>query len=274
MKTLIYFLSIIAGSYVLICILLHFNQERFIFFPEKLPADYRFQFEHTFQEVTIQPGNGTFLHALYFEAEDPVGVIIYFHGNAGSLRSWGLVADDFIKRGYNVLMPDYRTYGKSRGRLSERNLLNDAALWYREATRLYKGERLPAVYGRSIGASFALYVACNYRTSEVVLESPFYSLPKVAGEAFPYFPVSMLLKYEFPNYHWILSTGGKVHIIHGTEDDIIAYENSQMLAAIDPGRIILKPVKGAGHNNIEQFDAYQALLDELFLNEGNLVVGR
>ena len=99
------------------------SQESLIFYPEILPPDYRFAFSEPFEEVTV-PVEAAALNALLFKAPNPKGAVLYFHGNAGSLRTWGDVAGDFTSRGYDILIPDYRGFGKSTGKISnEKQLL-------------------------------------------------------------------------------------------------------------------------------------------------------
>lgn len=125
------FLSLLGTILVLIMVLmafLHFNQEKIIFFPESLPANYSFSFDYPFEEVFMDAPDGARINALYFKAQNPKGVILFFHGNAGSLRSWGMVAGDFVEREYDLFIPDYRTFGKSTGTLSEEAMHTDARM--------------------------------------------------------------------------------------------------------------------------------------------------
>ena len=106
------------------------SQESLIFYPEILPPDYPFAFSEPFEEVTV-PVEAATLNALLFKAPNAKGVILYFHGNAGSLRTWGDVAGDFTSRGYDILIPDYRGFGKSTG-----NISNEKQLLRRRSGRL------------------------------------------------------------------------------------------------------------------------------------------
>ncbi|MBU1746041.1 MAG: alpha/beta hydrolase, partial [Proteobacteria bacterium] len=109
------------GTICVCSIFLGCTQESLIFFPETLPRDYPFSFSEPFEEVNV-PVEAATLNALLFKAQNKgadfksvPGVVLYFHGNAGSLRSWGGVAGDFTSRGYDILIPDYRGFGKSTG---------------------------------------------------------------------------------------------------------------------------------------------------------------
>jgi ribosome-associated translation inhibitor RaiA len=140
------FLLLTAGSlltiYALICLLLYFFQERFIFFPEPLAPDYRFRFSYLFSEVFIQTTDKRRLHALHFKAKNSKGVIFYLHGNAGSVRSWGEEAAMYTALNYDVLMPDYRGYGKSEGTISsEAQIYSDIQTVYNRLKEQYRKTR-------------------------------------------------------------------------------------------------------------------------------------
>ncbi|NNE03974.1 MAG: alpha/beta hydrolase, partial [Eudoraea sp.] len=102
--------------------MLYFIQEKLIFLPTKLPVDFEYSFQYPFEEVFLTAEDGAVLNALHFKNKDPKGVILYFHGNAGDLSRWGQIATYFVKKNYDVVIMDYRTYGKSTGVLSEEAL--------------------------------------------------------------------------------------------------------------------------------------------------------
>ncbi len=116
----------ILGLYLVVCGLLYVYQERFIFFPEVVSPDFPYRFAVPFEEVTWQVDGAT-IHAVHFRVAQPKGVILYLHGNAGSVRSWGHVAEELVTHGGDVLMPDYRGYGKSTGTITSEQVLHDDA---------------------------------------------------------------------------------------------------------------------------------------------------
>ena len=91
---------------------LYFFQEKIIFLSETLPQDYTFNYEAPFEEITLDGAEGATLHGLRFTVEKPRGIVLYFHGNAGNLSKWGAIASQFTNADYEVLMMDYRGYGK------------------------------------------------------------------------------------------------------------------------------------------------------------------
>ena len=101
-------------------------QEQFIFFPEKLNRDHSYELSANDEEIFIPTFDGESINGLLFKADNAKGVILYFHGNAGSLASWQYVAIDLVPLGYDVLIIDFRGYGKSTGEISEKGLYIDA----------------------------------------------------------------------------------------------------------------------------------------------------
>src|SRR5687768_8611465 len=112
-KMIISVLSFLLGLCILFFIMIYNYQERMIFFPDKLPAGYKFSFPTTFSEHNFRMEDGITLNGLIFQVENPKGLIFYLHGNAGALNSWGMMSQTYTSLGYNLFILDYRGYGKS-----------------------------------------------------------------------------------------------------------------------------------------------------------------
>jgi len=123
-------LVVLIGLYVMIGTSLYLLQEKVLFRPTVLAQDYEYNFNHNFEELFLKPDAEAVINALHFKAENPKGVIIYFHGNAGDLSRWGIITEYFVEKNYDVLVMDYRTFGKSTGTLSESALYKDAQFCY------------------------------------------------------------------------------------------------------------------------------------------------
>lgn len=248
------------------------TQESLLFFPETLQKDYRFAFSEPFEELEI-PVEGATLNALRFKArhrggnsQSARGVVLYLHGNAGSLRSWGGVAGDFTSRGYDILIPDYRGFGKSTGKIvSERQLFDDGLAAYRTLTKTWPAERI-VVYGRSIGTGVATFIAQSEKPGMVILESPFLSMTDLAAHHYPFLPrplIAWFLRYPLNNDRRIGEIACPVYLFHGTHDEIIPFDHSTKLEKLirSPHRLIR--IEGGGHNNLGNFGAFGRELDQL-----------
>jgi pimeloyl-ACP methyl ester carboxylesterase len=261
-KAMLYIIGIPLALYVLVCLLLYFFQEKFIFFPEKLPAGYRFPFKQNFSEVTISARDGTPLHILLFRANSSKGVVFYLHGNAGSLRSWGEEAAVYTDLGYDVWMMDYRGYGKSGGKIrGEKQLHEDVEAAYSKLLERYAEEKI-IVIGYSLGTGLAAFVAAAHHPRMLILQAPYYSLPDVMREHYPVIPI-FLLKYRLETYRQIQRCTMPVVLIHGRNDEVIPYQSSLKL------KVLLKPtdrlvtLENGTHNGMSSHPQYKKEIKEL-----------
>jgi hypothetical protein len=254
-------LIVLIGIYLLICGLLYFHQERLIFFPEVLAADFRFTFTAPFEEVTWQV-DGVTLHAIHFKAQHAKGVVLYLHGNAGSVQSWGNVAAPFLDQHYDVLMPDYRGYGKSTGTIAnESTLLADAEIAYTYVLQHYPEHHI-LIYGRSLGSGPAVYLAKEHQPRLLILETPYYNLQELAGAHMPWAP-RFLLKYPLRTDRWIGAVACPIFLFHGTDDELIPYASSQRLTGLIQTEHRLITIPGGTHNTLPASPIYQEHLRQI-----------
>jgi len=202
------------------------------------------------------------INALHFKAADPKGVVLYFHGNAGSLNNWGYVAPDFLSNGYDLFIIDYRTYGKSTGKLNEKALLGDADSLYRFLLKQYPEDQI-IVYGRSLGTGIAVKLAQDHSPKMLVLESPYYNFLTLARHHFPFLPNALILRYRFRTNKWIVHVKCPIYLFHGTDDGIIPYDSSTRLMELIGDKGTLFSVNGGGHNNLSQFREYHDALGKI-----------
>lgn len=247
--------------YLIPFLAIYFLQKQMIFNPEPLPQNYVYSFPGNFKELFLETKDGAKLNALHFTVNNPKGAVLYFHGNGGELADWGKVVQKFVALQYDVLVMDYRTYGKSTGELSEKALYSDAQLFYDYLRKKYPDNKI-VVYGRSLGTTFATYVAAKNNPEKLFLEAPFYSLDKVASSRFPIYPVSWFIKYHFPTYKFISEVKCPITIFHGTDDNVVNYENSQMLAKLVPKQnLTFITFPGGNHGNLIRFQKYKDTLE-------------
>lgn len=260
MNKLLAGVGVAVGLSVLLLFGMKNLQENFIFLPEELPQDYEFRFDKPFEEKFFEPEGDVVVHGLHFKAENPKGIILYFHGNAGSLRQWGMVSEDFVPLGYDILVVDYRTYGKSRGPLSEEALHKDAEYIFEHLKEEWDESQI-IPYGRSLGTGIALRLGTRFNPEKILLETPYYNFKELAHNHMPFIPTSLLLQYTFRNDEWIQKTDAKVYMVHGTNDEIVPYQHSVRLSQyLDNPEEQHWTVEGGNHNNLGQFDEYRRFL--------------
>lgn len=260
---LLVLLAIVAG-YAGLVLFYYIFQERFIFIRYPVLRTHKFTFEGEHEERFISGSDGASLHALYFRAKDPVGVILYFHGNSGTLRRWGKHAARFVQMGFDVLMPDYRGYGKSKGRLSEEALHADALLWYDHVLQQWP-ENDVVIYGRSLGSGMASPLAAAHRPRMLVLETPFANLMDVARFYLPILPYRWLLRYRFENDKAMRHINVPVYIFHGKRDNIVPYTSALKLYSSIPSRVHREmfTFAKAHHNDLVRFPRFKRTLGRI-----------
>lgn len=230
-----------------------------MFRPEPLAADFRFEFPQKFSEVSL-PVDGATLSALHFTTNDPKGVVLFFHGNAGSLRRWGDVAESFTLRGYDLFIFDYRGYGKSSGKIaSEQQLIDDAEQVYQYVRQRYAPQHI-VVYGRSLGTGLAAQIALRHAPKMLILETPYVSLKDLTAQFYPLVP-GFLLKYPMRTDLALPQIKSPIYLFHGTADAVIPYESSQRLLPLIQSPKELVTIPNGAHNGLRLTPIYNAALD-------------
>jgi len=255
MKIVVTIIKIAAIACILLCALLYFIQEKLIFFPQQLPADYKFTFDQQFQELQFNSPDGPKLHGLLFKADSSKGLIFYLHGNAGSLASWGQVAKTYTDAGYDLFMLDYRGYGKSGGSIhNEDQFYNDVQLVYDSIRKKYDEKNI-VVLGYSIGTGAATKLASVNHPRLLILQAPYFSLTDMAKKNFSIIP-SFILKYKFQTNIFLEKCKMPVVIFHGDQDEVIYYGSSIKLKALFKPSDTLITLRGQGHNGMSNNLAY------------------
>jgi uncharacterized protein len=258
-KLIRWVLFAIPASYVLVCSALYFSQDGLVFRPEPLARDFRFEFPQKFSEVNL-PVDGATLNALHFTTENPKGVVLFFHGNAGNLRRWGDVAESFTSRGYDLFIFDYRGYGKSNGKIaSEQQLIGDAEKVYGHISQRYAPKNI-VIYGRSLGTGVAAQIALRHTPKMLILETPYVSLKDLTAQFYPMVP-GFLLKYPMRTDLALPQIKSPVYIFHGSADEVIPYESSQRLLPMIQSPKELVTIPDGAHNGLRLTPMYNAALD-------------
>ena len=254
-------LYIIIGYLVLI-VLVYFIQDRFIFKPEKLDAGFRYEYDAPFKELFFDVEQGVSINGLHFTVDKPLGLVLYFHGNTRSIKGWAKYAKDFYRYKYDVVLVDYRGFGKSTGKRSEKDMLKDMQFVYDTLAAQYTEHHI-IVYGRSLGSGFAAKIASDNKPRYLILDAPYFSFKKAIERFLPILPVQFLLRYHLRTDKWIRHVNCHTYILHGTKDWLIPIKNSEKLQAINPGKITLIRIMGGGHNNLPSFNEYHNFLRDI-----------
>lgn len=255
---------IITIVYLVISVALYFLQDYFLFKPEKLPEDFQFYYDNQeTEEYNLDTRDGAVINGLLFKPKNKSkGVVLYLKGNSKSIKGWGKFAVDFTRHDYSVLMVDYRGFGKSTGKRTQKAIKRDLQVIYNKIKEKATEERI-IVYGRSLGSGFASKLASMNNPKMLILDAPYYSLRKVTGRYMPFMPLSVIMKYPLPTYKWLKYVNCPIHIIHGTHDKLIPFKTSVKLSQIKPKLTRLYTVIGGGHKNLNNFESYHKMLGEI-----------
>jgi uncharacterized protein len=260
------FIKILIIIYISICGLLYFLQEKLIFFPEKLTNEYRFEFVQNFEEFDIRTHDNVVLNGILFKADSSKGLIFYLHGNAGSLRSWGQLADNYTKLHYDLFILDYRGFGKSGGSISsQKQLFNDIQIAYDSLRTRYKESRI-IILGYSIGSGLAAKLGSANNPKMVILQAPYYSLKDLMKHNYRIVP-AFLLKYKIETNKFIPECKMPLVIFHGDLDEVIYYGSSLKLKKLLKSGDVFITLKGQKHNGMNDNPGYLMYLRRILQEE-------
>ncbi|MFM8911623.1 MAG: alpha/beta hydrolase [Flammeovirgaceae bacterium] len=256
---------ILAATFVILVVAFQLLQDKIIFQGVRLSGSYQFAFDHPFEEHFISTPDGHQINLILFKtSQKPKGLILYFHGNRDNLQRWGNYATDFTKYGYEVLMMDYRGYGKSTGKPNEQVLYADAKLvWQWTKNTLATSPSPLVVYGRSLGTAVASQLAAEARPALLILETPF---DELRGAIVPWLkPVFSVLpfSYEFPTHHHLAKTDCRKVIFHGTEDMITPISSAMRLKPLLKEGDEFFVIPQGAHGNLREFKEYHLKLAEV-----------
>ena len=261
----IYFIiSVIVVIILVIGILIYFFQHKFFFQPEKLPADFKFAYEHLkAEEKFVETEKGAHISYLDFQVDDPKGVVIYLKGNTKSIKGWGKFAIDFTRLGYEVVMMDYRGFGKSTGKRTVEAMKRDSQFIYNIVKKEFSEDKI-VVYGRSLGSGFAARLASKNNPRLLILTSPLYSLLRTIHRYLPFMPAKPFLRYNIPTFQYLKNVRCPIKIIHGSDDRLVPINTAIDLSEINPDLSRLYVILRAGHIDIHQFEEYHRVMEEIF----------
>jgi alpha-beta hydrolase superfamily lysophospholipase len=242
-------------------IILFFIQDLLLFHPTPLAKMHQFIFNQPFEEVNIPIGKNN-LSIVKFKTDSlRKGIVLFYHGNMHNVEHYNSYPLLFTKNGYDVWMIDYPGFGKTTGKRNETIIDEQALMMYDFAAKEMEGDSI-IIYGKSIGAGVASYVAVNRKCKRLILETPYYSVDALARHYFPMYPVILLTKYSFPIYKNLQNVKSPIIFFHGTEDEVIPYKQIVRLQKEKP-TIELITIENGKHNNLRSFDLFQKKIDSL-----------
>ncbi|MCB1916182.1 MAG: alpha/beta hydrolase [Rhodocyclaceae bacterium] len=247
--TVVLGLVLALGLYGLMAAWLYANQARLLYFPvRELDADPA-GIGLAFEAETIVTEDGVRLAAWFVPAKASAPVVLFCHGNAGNISHRLDSIALFHRLGLSVLIFDYRGYGESEGAPDEQGTYRDAHAAWRH---LREARGVPAddiiVFGRSLGAAVAAWLAARERPRAVILESAFTSAAALGAEYYPWLPVDRLLRHRYDTLAQVAEVRAPLLVVHSRDDEIVPFHHALAVfdVAAEPKRLL--EIRG-GHND-------------------------
>jgi hypothetical protein len=215
------------------------------------------------ETISLRSPDGVALTAWYAQAEPGQPTVLYFHGNAGNLSDRGKRFEQILRSGFGLLAASYRGYPGSDGAPSEAAFFSDALLlsdWLADRT----GQIV--LHGESLGTGIATYVAAQRTVRALILEAPYTAALDIAGETYPWVPVSWLMRDPFVTREHIGRVDEPVLIAQGTEDRVIPVEHGRRLFEFAGQPKQLAIFEGAGHSDLWDRGLWATITDFLARN--------
>jgi alpha-beta hydrolase superfamily lysophospholipase len=201
------------------------------------------------QQLGFEASDGVRLHGWLLRSQQTPsrGALLYLHGNAGNLFDFLPVAQHLRDGGFDVLLWDYRGYGRSEGKVEDETALyrdGEAALTTLSEMLAVPRQRI-VLYGYSLGSAVATELAHRHGCRALILEAPFATARMQALSTVPVLPLLMapFVANRFDTVGKIGDVGCPVLVIHGAADEVISPAQGRAVhaAAREPKRLVLVP---------------------------------
>lgn len=227
------------------------------------PEDYGIPRERT-EVLSFETDDGEVLYGWYCRAPHPIASALYCHGNTGNLSNTAHVMPHLLDAGINVLLFDYRGFGRSSGSPSLSGIIADGVT----AARLHEKIRpknLPSIlYGYSLGGAIAAQIIRRHPFDGLILQSTFTNLPDIARVTFPRLPLHLISGRLFDTMKVVRNLTVPLLIVHGSTDEVCPSWMAQQLH--DSCSASLKKlvfVDGGLHKNLFERPDAQTLVWEI-----------
>ncbi|NTV45401.1 MAG: alpha/beta fold hydrolase [Chlorobiales bacterium] len=221
--------------------LVYFLQRHLIYYPTKRLSATPEKIGLQYESVYLNTDDSLRIHGWYVPSENPVGSLLFLHGNAGNISDRLELIRIYNRLSLNVFIIDYRGYGLSEGEPTEEGTYLDAEAAWKYLTDDRKVDPSEIViFGRSLGGGVATWLATRHTPRALILESTFTSIPELAAEVYPYLPARWLARTQYNNLRNLKSIQCPLLLVHSCEDDVVPYDHARRLyeAASEPKTLL------------------------------------
>jgi len=279
MSTLVPIVVTAMAAYAALIVAVWFGQSGLLYLP-RLPSREVVATPRSiglaYEEVSLSTADGVRLHGWFVPAPEARATLIFFHGNAGNISHRLDSLRIFHGLRLSVFIFDYRGYGNSEGKPSEAGTHRDALAAWRYITET---RSVPAqdtvLFGRSLGAAIAAWLATQHLPGALVVESAFTSVPDLAADLYWWLPARQLARFDYATRDYVAGARCPVLVIHSRDDEIISFRHAEALYAAANMPKQLLPIGGSHNDGFMQSGAtYVHGLDRFLGEQLRPVTGR
>jgi pimeloyl-ACP methyl ester carboxylesterase len=237
------------------CVALYFFGDKVVLHPVPLSKDHVFKFDVPFRETNLKIDEKQVYNLIQFHpaGDTVVGVVLYFHGNERNVERYAPYAKLFTDNNWEVWMIDYPGFGKSIGKMSEKELYEMSEQLYKMARARFAQQHI-IIYGKSFGTGIASYLASVRDCKHLILETPYYSFKSLINDYLRIFPMGFASRYSFPINGYLAKVDDPITIFHGTKDEVIPYRNAVKLKKFLKSNDEFITLQNGKHNYLTDFD--------------------
>jgi fermentation-respiration switch protein FrsA (DUF1100 family) len=253
---------------VTIAVLVRLFESRLAFFPMSGESTTPQHFGLRHDVTTIATRDGERLRAWTLDAAPSTQVagggepqerrprahVVYFHGNGGNLSVWAPILAGVARQGYSVFAFDYRGYGNSSGRPTERGLYRDVDAVLEQFWKTHRPNGPVVYWGRSLGGAMAAYAASVRAPDGLVLESAFPDVRSLLRASILMAMLGRFSTYRFPAAAFMQRVSCPTLVLHGDADSVIPFAQGRALFDRIPGPKRFVAIPGGDHNDAQPRD--------------------
>jgi len=240
------------GVYAAISIYVYYMQSSMIYYPNMPGRDIFATPEDiglSYQDAEIITDDNIRLHGWFIPVNDAKATMLFFHGNAGNISHRLDSIGIFNRLGLNVFIIDYRGYGQSEGKVTEKGTYRDAEAAWKYLNEIQTVSEKPIIiFGRSLGAPIAAWLASKQTPAALIVESGFTSVASMGQRFYPFLPVRWLTYIKYDTKQYVKDITCPVLVAHSSSDEIIPYDEGREIFDAAPDPKIFLEMHG-GHND-------------------------
>jgi len=251
----------LVGIFALFCIVARLLHRYFVYVPDRTRVAPKDAGLSGVEEIVFKAADGTRLIAWYRPAQTGKPTLLYFQGNCGNTADRAGKIKAIGSDGYGVFMLNYRRYGGSGGRPTEKRIAEDAVSAYDYLRGLGVAPHDIVIYGESLGTAVATRLCLQRAPKALVLEAPFTSVVDVGLLMWPLLPLKYIMVDQYRTIDRIGQVDVPLFIVHGGRDNVIPLNQARRVlhAANEPKTLSVVP--RAGHNDLFEQGAWARVRD-------------